>query len=69
LCRRAGVLFKDIAGRDLDVNHGGRDVSVAHQLHECRQADAGANHIRSERMAEAVGMGGSGLADAAVMAE
>jgi hypothetical protein len=23
---------------------------VSHQLHERRQADAGANHIRSERM-------------------
>jgi hypothetical protein len=44
-------------------------VSVAHQLHQCRQADAGTNHIRSEGMTEAVGMGDSGLADAAVMAE
>ena len=69
LCHRAGVLFKDIAGRDLHVDHGGGDVRVAHQLHECRQADAGANHIRGKRMPEAVGMGEGSLADAAVIAE
>jgi hypothetical protein len=31
---RTGILFKDFAGRDLHVDHGGGDVSVSHQLHE-----------------------------------
>jgi hypothetical protein len=26
--------------------HGGFDVGVSHQLHECGQADAGTHHIR-----------------------
>ena len=69
LCHGAGVLFKDVAGRDLHVDHGGGDVRVAHQVHECRQADAGTHHIQGECVPEAVSMGGGGLADAAVMAE
>ena len=48
LRRRAGVLQIDILRRDLHIVHGGFDVSVAHQLHQRGQADAGAYHIRGE---------------------
>ena len=48
LCHRAGVLEIDILRGDLHIAQRGFDVGVPHQLHECRQADSGANHIRGK---------------------
>jgi hypothetical protein len=49
--------------------HGGFDVGVAHQLHQRRQADAGAHHIRGEGVSEPVGIGQLDAGGAAMMAE
>jgi len=56
-----------IPGTELDVEHGGMDVRMAHELHEGRKADSGADHIRSESMPEAMWIGFRNGAAAAVM--
>ena len=61
LCDRTSVLFKDIARRDLHIDHGRGDVRVTHQVHERGKTDAGTDHIRGERMPEPVRMGDGGF--------
>src|ERR1039458_4778609 len=51
---RAGILQIDVLRCDLYVVHGGFDVGVSHQLHECGQADTCTHHVRCEGMSEAV---------------
>src|SRR5215472_1856167 len=42
---------------------------MAHQMLECEQGDAGPDHIRSEGVAEPVGIGGPDLAAQSMMSE
>ena len=65
----AGILKIDILGRDLHIVESGLDIRMAHQLHECRQADAGSHHIRGEGMPEAVRVGDLYAGGATMMAE
>jgi hypothetical protein len=58
-----------ILGTELDVEHGGMDMRMAHEPHEGREADSGADHIRSESMPEAVGIGVRNRAAAAAVAK
>ena len=53
----AGILKIDILRRDLYVAHGGFDVGMPHQLHECGQAHPGTDHIGSEGVPEAMWVG------------
>ena len=69
LRRRAGVLEIDILRSDLHVAHGGFDVGVAHQLHQCGQAHAGAHHVGGKSVSEAVRIGHLDAGGAAMMAE
>jgi len=41
------VLKVDILRRDLNVEQSRLDISVPHELHERRQADAFLHHVRS----------------------
>ena len=56
LRRGAGILKIDILRRDLHIVQSGLDISVAHQLHERRQADAGTHHIRGESVPDMCGL-------------
>jgi hypothetical protein len=56
-----------IPGTELDIEHGGMDMRMAHEPHEGRKADSGADHIRSESMPEAMWIGFRNGAAAAVM--
>jgi hypothetical protein len=69
LRRSTGILKIDILGRDLHIVQSGLDTSVAHQLHERWQADAGTHHIRGEGMPEAVRVGDLHAGSATMMAE
>lgn len=62
-------LIPYIPGGELDVEHGGVDVGVAHETHEGRKRDACPNHIGSESVSEAMGIGLGDLGETAVMAK
>ena len=44
------ILLIDLERSDLHIDEGGLDICMTHQLHEGRQANAGAHHIRREGM-------------------
>jgi len=44
-CERTVILLPNVLWRQLHVKHGGVNVGVPHQTHECGQTDAGANHV------------------------
>ena len=48
-------LLPDIAWSELHIEHGGVDVGVAHEVHERRERDSAAGHVRSEGMAKSMG--------------
>src|SRR4030095_5002589 len=50
-------LLVNILRSDADVDHGCLDLRVSHQLHERRQADAGADHVGGEGMPESMRVG------------
>ena len=50
----ARILQVDVLRSDLYVTQGSLDVGVTHQVHEGRQADPTADHVRGEGVAEAV---------------
>jgi hypothetical protein len=64
-----GILKIDVLGGELYIVQSGLDVSMPHEVHECRQADPGAHHIGGEGVAEAVWIGKPDTSRAAVMAE
>ena len=39
------ILLIDLKRSDLHIDHRGLNLRVTHQLHQGRQADAGAHHI------------------------
>src|SRR5262252_779378 len=49
------ILLIDLERSDLHINEGGLDICMTHQLHEGRQANAGAHHIRREGVPKTVG--------------
>jgi hypothetical protein len=65
----AGILTSNILGSEPDVEHGGVDLRVSHQLLERRQGDSGPNHVGPKRVSKAVGIGLEDLATDAMMAE
>jgi hypothetical protein len=65
----AGILAPYILGRELNVEHGGADVGVSHQLLEGGQRDSGPNHISSKSVSKPVGIGTEDVTTQAVMAE
>ena len=58
-----------IPGGELDVEHGGVDVGMAHETHEGRKRDACPNHVGSESVSEAMGIGLRDLGQTAVVAK
>ena len=58
-----------ILGGELDVEHGGMDLGVAHESHEGRKRDAGAHHVGAESVSEAMGIGFRDGGELAVMAK
>ena len=44
----AGVLLPDVLRSDLQVDHGGLNLCMAHEMHQRREANAGPEHVRSE---------------------
>jgi len=55
--------------RELDIEHGGVNVGVAHQPHEGRQRDAGAHHVGPESVSEAMRICLKHLGQTAVIAK
>ena len=53
----ADVLLVDILWGDADVDHGGLDLRVSHQVHKRGQADASVDHVRGECMPESMRIG------------
>ena len=51
LLNRAGVFSPNVLWREFDVEHGGADMGVSHQMHQGGNGDSRASHIRSEGMA------------------
>src|SRR5256885_16345460 len=47
-------LMLQVSLRDLDVSHGHADIFMSEQSHECRKADAEADHFRGEGVPELV---------------
>ena len=61
------ILAPNILGRKLNIKHRGFDVGMSHQVHQSGQGDAGAHHITSKGVAEAMRVGmGNPCADAMV---
>jgi len=52
----AGILAPNVLWGELDVAHGGADVSMSHQLLQGRQGDSVANHIGSKAVSKPVGI-------------
>ena len=50
----ASVLFPDIARRELNIDHGGLNLCMPHELHQGRQTDAGPDHVRSKCVPKSV---------------
>ena len=48
-------------GRKLDIQQGGVNLRMSHQMLESGQGDAGPHHIRSEGVAKPVWIGGADL--------
>jgi len=69
LSHGADILLVDVLWGDADVDHGGLDLRMSHQVHERGQADAGANHVGGERMAESMGIGFGDAGSLAMMTE
>ena len=65
----SGILTPDILGRELNVEHGGVDVGVSHQLLEGGQGDSTPNHIGGKCMSKSVRIGKADLTTQAMMAE
>ncbi len=65
----SGILAPDILGRELNVEHGGADVRVSHQLLERGQGDSGPNHICSKCVSKPMRIGTKDLTAQAMMAE
>ena len=53
----------------MQIDEGGLDICMTHQLHEGRQANAGAHHIRREGVAKTMGVGNLDSASLAMMAK
>ena len=53
----ACVLKIDILRSDLNVEQSRLDISVSHELHERRQADAFPHHVRGKCVSEAMRVG------------
>src|SRR5208282_900629 len=66
---RAGILKVDILRGDLHIAQRGLDVGVTHQVHECGQAHAGENHIRSKGVTKPVWVCQLDTGGAAMVAE
>jgi len=65
----AGILAPDVLGRQLDVEHGGVNLRVPHQVLERWERDARPHHIRSEGVAEPVWVGSRDLTLQSMMAK
>ena len=52
-----GILAPDILGCQLNVEHGGADLRMSHQLLKGGQGDAGANHIGPKCVPEPMWIG------------
>ena len=48
------ILLIDVERRYVDVDQSGLYVGMAHQFHQCGQADAGTHHVRGEGVSEPV---------------
>ena len=46
----ARILQVDVLWSNLHIEHCGLDIGMPHQLHERRQTDAGAHHVRGKRV-------------------
>jgi hypothetical protein len=51
------VFAPDILGRQLDIEHGGVNLGMTHQVHESGQGDSGAHHVSSKGVAETMRVG------------
>ena len=58
----AAIFAPNVLGGELDIEHGGADLGMSHELLEGGQGDARAHHVRAEGVPEAVRIG---LRDAA----
>jgi len=64
-----GIFTPDILGGEFDVEHGGANLGVSHQVHQGRQGDSSPRHVGSEGVAKAMGIGLGNFAAQAVMAK
>ena len=69
LLNRPCVLAPDVLGRELDIEHGGVNLGMPHQMLQRGQRDSGPRHISAKGMAEPMRIGVRNLAAHAMMAE
>ena len=69
LSDRARILLIDLERSDLHIDERGLDLRMSHQLHEGRQANAGAHHIGGEGVPETVRVGNFDAGGLAMMAK
>ena len=67
LGNRAGILAPDVLRGELHVAQSGANLRVTHQVHQGGQGNAGANHIGSKGVAEAVRVSLGDVAGEAVL--
>jgi len=63
------VFAPDVLGGELNVEHGGANLGMTHEMLESGQGDAGADHIGAEGMPKPMGISFGDLAAGAMMAE
>src|SRR5262245_30810163 len=52
-----GVFAPDILGGQLDIEHGGVNLGMTHQVHERGQGDSRTHHVSSKGVGETMGVG------------
>jgi hypothetical protein len=65
----AGVLLAHVLRGEVNIDQGGLDVAMSHELHQRRQADAVAQHVPGEGMPETVWVSFGQIGGTTVMAE
>src|SRR6266404_2572584 len=65
----ACIFAPDVLGCKFDIEHGGLDLRMSHEVLEGRQGDARPHHVRTEGMSKSVRIGGRNGAAQSMMTE
>src|SRR6516225_2435398 len=63
----SGIFIPHILGSELDIEHGGVNLCMPHELLKSGQRNAGSHHVRATGVSQAMGVGGGDLATQAMI--